>query len=117
MQVLQTQIFFEVWTKNIQIWLLRKVQNALFGRETLHGDKEMTAKAIMDFIEKYAHEPDMFGNLEQDLTNEKYDILVEIEHNYENKKLNRKYQDICEKLRMIQLMRMQRLELFMQAKI
>lgn len=77
----------------------------------------MIAKAIMDFVEQYAHEPDMFGDLEMKLNEEKCEVLVKLESDYHNKKLNRQYKDICEKLRMIHLMRFQRLELFMQAKI
>ncbi len=77
----------------------------------------MTAKQIMDFAEANSHAPDMFGDLEQELINAKFDVLVELEKDFGNKKLTRKYNDICEKLRMIFIMRAQRLELFMQAKI
>ncbi len=77
----------------------------------------MTAKQIMDFMEKYAHDTNMFGQLEQDLTQEKFNVLILLEHDPDNKKLIRQYTDICEKLRAISIMRFQRLELFYQAKI
>lgn len=77
----------------------------------------MTAKQIMDFVEENAHSKDMFADLEQDLTNQKYDILVKLERSPKDKKLKKQYSDVCEKLRMIYLMRVQRLELLMQAKI
>lgn len=77
----------------------------------------MTAKQIMDFVEENSHSKDMFGDLEQDLTNQKYDILVKLEKSPNDKKLKKQYYDVCEKIRMIYLMRAQRLELFSQAKI
>lgn len=75
----------------------------------------MTAKKIMDFMEENAHDSDMFGELEQNLTNEKFNVLVLLEHDPDNKKLMRQYTDICEKLRAISIMRFQRMELFYQA--
>lgn len=77
----------------------------------------MTAKQIMDFMEQNAREEDMFGKLEDKVTNEKLEIVVLLEHNPDNKKLKQKYTEACEKLRAIFIMREQRLELFRQAKI
>ena len=45
----------------------------------------MTAKQIMDFVEENAHSKDMFGDLENDLTNQKYDILVKLEKSLNDK--------------------------------
>lgn len=77
----------------------------------------MTAKQIMDFVEENAHSKDMFGDLERDLTNQKYDILVKLEKSLSDKKLKKQYYDVCEKIRMIYLMRVQRLELFEQSNL
>ncbi len=77
----------------------------------------MTAKKIMDVMEENAHDTDMFGTLEQNLTNEKFNVLVILEHDPDNKKLIRQYTDICEQLRAISIMRFQRVELFYQAHI
>lgn len=75
----------------------------------------MTAQKLMDWIDKIGKAEDMFGELEIELNEAKYDVLVKIEHDPHNRKLNDKYRDICEKLRMVYIMRQQRLMLFMQA--
>ena len=49
----------------------------------------MNAKQIMDFADKYAYEPNMFNDLERTLDEEKFNILVELESNPGDKKLNR----------------------------
>lgn len=72
----------------------------------------MNAKQIMDFADEHAYEPNMFHDLEQTLDEEKFNILVELESNPGDKKLNRQYKDVCEKSRMVHIMRRQRLELF-----
>ena len=77
----------------------------------------MTAKQILDFAEQYAHEKDMFGAVEDNLQREKFDVFCKLEQEPNNKKLYRQYVDICEKLRMLCLMRNQRLELFYQSNI
>lgn len=77
----------------------------------------MTAQKLMDWVDKIGNADDMFGNLEIELTEAKFNVLVKIEHDPDNRKLNSKYKDICEKLRMIYIMRQQRLMLFMQATI
>lgn len=41
--------------------------------------------------------------------------LGELESNPDDKKLNRQYKDVCEKMRMVLIMRRQRLELFREA--
>lgn len=75
----------------------------------------MTARKLMDWVDKIGKAEDMFGELESELNNAKYDVLVKIEHDPHNRKLNSEYNDICEKLRMVYILRQQRLILFMQA--
>lgn len=75
----------------------------------------MTAQKLMDWIDEIGKAADMFGELEIELNEAKYDVLVKIEHDPDNRRLNAAYKDICEKLRMIYIMRQQRLMLFMQA--
>ena len=75
----------------------------------------MTAKQIMDFAEQNSNAKDMFNELEEELNEEKTATLIKLESDYKNKKLTRRYNDICEKLRMVMIMRTQRLELFLQA--
>ena len=73
----------------------------------------MNAKQIMDFADEHAYAPNMFNDLEQTLDED--NILVELESNPGDKKLNRQYKDVCEKSRMLHIMRRQRLELFREA--
>lgn len=75
----------------------------------------MNAKQIMDFADEHAYEKNMFNDLEQTLDEEKFNILIELESNPGDKKLNRQYKDVCEKSRMLHIMRRQRLELFREA--
>lgn len=75
----------------------------------------MNAKQIMDFADEHANETNMFNDLERALDEEKFNILVELESNPDDKKLNRQYKDVCEKMRMVLIMRRQRLELFREA--
>lgn len=76
----------------------------------------MTANQILDFAESIANEPNMFMNTEYELEEEKYQILCEMEKDCDNKKLKRKYQDVCEKFRLLRILRYQRLELMQEAK-
>ena len=69
----------------------------------------------MDFADEHAKETNMFNDLERTLDEEKFNILVELESNHDDKKLNRQYKDVCEKMRMVLIMRRQRLELFREA--
>lgn len=75
----------------------------------------MNAKQIMDFADEHAYETNMFNGLERTLDEEKFNILIELESNPGDKKLNRQYKDVCEKMRMVVIMRRQRLELFREA--
>lgn len=51
----------------------------------------MNAKRIMDFADEHAYEPNMFNDLERTLDEEKFNILIELESNPGDKKLNRQY--------------------------
>ncbi len=75
----------------------------------------MNAKQIMDFADEHAYEKNMSNDLEQTLDEERFNILIELESNPGDKKLNRQYKDVCEKMRMVLIMRRQRLELFREA--
>lgn len=70
----------------------------------------MTAKQIMKFAEDHAYDENMLNDLELELNEEKYEILVKLEHEPDSRKFNREYQDVLEKLRMIHILRLQRLE-------
>ena len=72
----------------------------------------MNAKQLMEFAGEQAYEPNKVNDLERALDEEKFNILVELESNPVDKKLNRQYKDVCEKMRMVLIMRRQRLELF-----
>ena len=69
----------------------------------------------MDFADEHAYEKNMFNDLEQTLDEEKFNILVELESNPGDKKLNRQYKDVCEKSRMVHIMSRQHLELLREA--
>ena len=75
----------------------------------------MNAKQLMDFADEHAYEPNMFNDLERALDEEKFNILVELESNPGDKKLNRQYKEKRKKMRMVHIMRRQRLELFREA--
>ena len=77
----------------------------------------MMAQKLMDWIDEIGRAEDMFGELEIELNEAKYNVLVKIEHDPDNRRLNAEYRDICEKLRMVYIMRQQRLMLFMQAQV
>ena len=77
----------------------------------------MTAKQILDFAEKHAHEKDMFNELSNILESEKIDLVIKLEEQPNNKKLLKQFSNVKEKLRIISLMKNQRLELFYQSGI
>lgn len=76
----------------------------------------MTGKQLMDFADKIAIEQNMFYNTELDLQEEKTQILIKIERDPSNKKLVKQYNDVCEKQRLIGILKYQRLELMIEAK-
>lgn len=77
----------------------------------------MTAKQIMDFAEKHSQDTDMFDCIRKDITEERYQILIQLEKEPDNKKLRRLYQATYEKERMIQIMYTQRMELLRQSSL
>ena len=76
----------------------------------------MTAKQLLDFAEQHAQSTDMFCALEESLILEKTDLYIKLEQEPSNKKIPKQINDILEKLRIITLMKNQRLELFYQNK-
>ena len=77
----------------------------------------MTAKQILDFAEEHAQSTDMFCELEAALILEKTAVYIKLEQDCDNKKLLKQIKDIDEKLRMIYLMKAQRVELLRQSEI
>lgn len=77
----------------------------------------MTAKQLLIFAEQHAADKDAFQTILDDLQKEQSRILCALETESKNKKLNRQYLDICEKLQIINLMQRQRLELFYQSSL
>ena len=75
----------------------------------------MTAKQIMDYAESIENDKSMFRDIEEKLGEEKLAVLINLERNPGDKKLTKQYNDICEKLRMIFILRRTRLELLHQA--
>lgn len=75
----------------------------------------MTAKQIVDYAESIENDKSMFRGIEEKLGEEKLAVLINLEHNPRDKKLAKQYNDICEKLRMIFILRRTRLELLHQA--
>lgn len=71
----------------------------------------------MKFAEDHAYDKNMFNDLECELNEEKYEIPVKLEQEPDNREFNRKYQNVLEKLRIIHILRLQRLELLRQARI
>lgn len=76
----------------------------------------MTAKQIMDFAEENANDENNFFFLRQDLQSELDEITGKLESQPKNKVLLKKAKDLMEKLRMLNIMYEQRMELFTQAK-
>lgn len=76
----------------------------------------MTAKQIMDFAEENANDENNFFFLRQELQNELDEFTGRLESQPKNKVLLKKAKDLMEKLRMLNIMYGQRMELFTQAK-
>ena len=74
----------------------------------------MTAKQLLTFAVDYSTDKDLFSVLST-LQSEQLEVARQLEATPKNKKLLRQYNDICEKLQIIQLMQSQRLELFYQS--
>lgn len=76
----------------------------------------MTAKQIMDFAEENSTDENNFFFLRQELQNELDELTGKLESQPKNKVLLKKARDLMEKLRMLNIMYGQRMELFTQAK-
>ena len=74
----------------------------------------MTAKQLLEYATGYLTTKDLFSVLSA-LQNDQLDIARQLETAPKNRVLIRKYNDICEKMQIIQLMQGQRLELFYQS--
>ena len=77
----------------------------------------MTAKQLLDFAEQHAQSTDMFCALEESLILEKTDLYIKLEQDPSNKKIPKQINDILEKLRIIYLMKRQRVELLRQSEL
>ena len=77
----------------------------------------MTAKQILAFAEEHAYSTDMFCALEESLILEKTDLYIKLEQDPNNKKILKQITDILEQLRMIHLMKAQRVELLRQSEM
>lgn len=75
----------------------------------------MTAIQLIDFMYSIENEDYMFEDRRIALDIEKYDIAVQLERDIRNNKLNKAYQDVCQKLEVIAIMQRQRLYLLTKA--
>ena len=73
----------------------------------------MTAKQLLEYAAEYSTNKDLFSVFSA-LQNEQLEIARQLEMAPKNKTLIRKYNNLCEKMQIIQLMQEQRLELFYQ---
>ena len=76
----------------------------------------MTAKQLLEYAAEHLTNKDLFSVFSA-LQNEQLEIARQLEAAPKNKTLIRKYNDLCEKMQIIQLMQEQRLELFYQSGI
>lgn len=76
----------------------------------------MTAKQLLEYAAEYSTNKDLFSVFSA-LQNEQLKLARQLEITPKNKTLIHKYNDLCEKMQIIQLMQSQRLELFYQSDI
>ena len=76
----------------------------------------MTAKQLLEYAAEYSINKDLFSVFSA-LQNEQLELARQLEMAPKNKTLIRKYNNLCEKMQIIQLMQSQRLELFYQSGI
>ena len=76
----------------------------------------MTAKQLLEYAAEHLTNKDLFSVFSA-LQNEQLEIARQVEAAPKNKTLIHKYNDLCEKMQIIQLMQSQRLELFYQSGI
>lgn len=74
----------------------------------------MTAKQLLEFASEHMTDENFFSLLGT-LQLEQTEIARQLETAPKNKKLLKQYEDVCEKMQVIQLMQGQRLELFYQS--
>ena len=74
----------------------------------------MTAKQLLEYAAEHSTNKDLFSVFST-LQKEQLEIARQLEAAPKNKTLIRKYNDLCEKMQIIQLMQEQRLELFYQS--
>ena len=75
--------------------------------------RTLAAKQLLEYAAEHSTNKDLFSVVRA-LQNEQLEIARQLEAAPKNKTLIRKYNDLCEKLQIIQLMQEQRLELFYQ---
>ena len=78
--------------------------------------RTLTAKQLLEYAAEHSTNKDLFSVVRA-LQNEQLEIARQLEAAPKNKTLIRKYNDLCEKLQIIQLMQSQKLELFYQSGI
>ena len=76
----------------------------------------MTAKQLLEYAAEHLTNKDLFSVFSA-LQNEQLELARQLEAAPKNKTLIRKYNNLCEKMQIIQLMQEQRLELFYQSGI
>jgi hypothetical protein len=74
----------------------------------------MTAKQLLEYAAEYLTDKDLFSVLSVLQTNQ-LEMARQLESAPNNKRLIHTYNDLCEKMQIIQLMQSQRLELFYQS--
>ena len=76
----------------------------------------MAAKQLLEYAAEHLTNKDLFSVFSA-LQNEQLELARQLEAAPKNKTLIRKYNNLCEKMQIIQLMQEQRLELFYQSGI
>ena len=76
--------------------------------------RTLTAKQLLEYAAEHSTNKDLFSVVRA-LQNEQLEIARQLEAAPKNKTLIRKYNDLCEKMQIIQLMQEQLLELFYQS--
>ena len=75
----------------------------------------MTANQLLKFADEHAHDVDGFTAINEALYAERIEIIRKLESDLDNKQLKKQLNDAMEKLAMIDIMKVQRLELFRQS--
>lgn len=75
----------------------------------------MTVNQLLKFADEHAHDVDGFASIDEVLYTERLDIIRKLESDPDNKQLKKQLNDAIEKLAIIDLMKVQRLELFRQS--